>query len=646
MATPISLHRHLLAVCTFCIISLTTYSQDILWEKSFGGIHSEYLTDVQPTADYGFILAGSSLSGKTGNKKEKNHGNLDYSLWKMSETGEMEWQKNFGGDGSDFLRSLDLTTDGGFILAGNSNSSKGLIKMDSCRGNQDIWIVKLDAGGGEQWQKTIGGIGQDNVQSIVQTKDGGYILGASSDSYPSGEKIGKGHGGMDCWIIKLDKYGEIQWQKLFGGIYFDEVKSIEQTRDNGYIVGAYSNSPASGNKTEDNNGAGDFWVLKLDSKGDIEWQQVLGGNKDDQPVVTKQTHDGGYILGGNSNSEATNAKEKGNGKGTDFWVVKLDNQGAMMWQETYDFGNSDVLASIVENQDQTILIGGYAASENNGKDKKGIADYIALKISNKGEVLWDKSVGSDGEDAMSKLIETRDGGYLLAGTSNPVFDTDTKSGKGNPSSNSLNGSQNNISTKSIDSQTSKANDAIKETTNNFNQGFNEGMAENVSEINEAVGSKKDSSLHYGLNTPTGNAFGNGLNLGDGNENAAGGLADGLMSGLGGPKTNLPASGDKKTNYGNKDFWVVKLKDKSKPEKKRATIEAMPNPATDYTNVIVGYEFESGTATVVDLAGHILQQFEITSRTVPVNLSRYPQGIYIVNIKTNVQSDGIRIIKTK
>jgi hypothetical protein len=561
------MQHHYLNFRTFCITilawsnCLAVYSQDILWEKSFGGQHAEYLFDAQPTADYGFILAGSSLSDKSGNKTDDNQGDLDYWVWKMDEKGELEWQKSFGGSGSDLLQSIKNTRDGGFILAGTSSSNplslgqgQAGVKKDSCRGVTDFWVIKLDAKGEEQWQKTIGGSGQDDVLTVFQTRDGGYMVGGSSSSSLEvngnsnfngnsnsnvNEKNGKekpdlygktehSRGNMDYWIVKLDKNGEVQWQKTYGGDYADLLRSMEQTKDGGYILGGYSNSPQSGEKADANNGIGDYWIVKIDGEGEIEWQKTYGGNEDDQLYAIQQTEDGGYVAGGNSNSTGALTAVGGSVRnGTDYWIIKMDENGTIVWSETYDFGKVDILTSLVENKDHTYLIGGYSSpgpSERGEKD--GINDYIALKIDEKGEILWEETVGSDGEDILKKMIETRDGGYLMTGTS---------SGK--------------------------------------------------------------------------------------------------------------ASGDKKTAMGSNDFWVVKLKDKQKPIQPRATgIEAIPNPATTFTNIIIGYEFESGTATVVDMSGRTLQQFSITNRTVPVDLSRYPNGVYIVNIKTNVQSDGVKVIK--
>ncbi|MCD0472579.1 T9SS type A sorting domain-containing protein [Flavobacterium sp. JAS] len=539
-------------------LPLFTYPQDILWEKSYGGIHADYLYDALPTADYGFILAGSSVSDKTGNKEDDNHGDLDYWIWKMNEKGELDWQKSIGGNGFDLLQSIKGTKDGGFILAGTSSSGNGFQKGEACKGITDFWVIKLDAAGEEQWQRTIGGNGQDELLCAFQTKDGGYILGGSSNSNPPPisntkpegksttttkadlfNKSEKSRGNMDYWVVKLSKEGSIEWQKTYGGEYADLLRSMEQTIDNGYILAGYSNSPISGDKTDNDTGAGDYWIIKINNLGEIQWQNTYGADGDDQPYVIHQTFDGGYIVGGNSSS--TNALTPQGGivaNGTDFWILKLDNEGSVDWSKTYDFGNVDILTSLVENTDHTYLIGGYAKSETTqslvgnlakkagvAKEKDGINDYIALKIDEKGEQLWNKTVGSSGEDILRKLIETRDGGYLMAGTSNS-------------------------------------------------------------------GSSKD----------------------------------------------------KNSNIGSNDFWVVKLKDKTKVEKVKSSIEAVPNPVSTYTNVIIGYDFTEGTATLVDMTGRVLQEFAISNRTVPVDLSRYSDGIYIVNIKTNVKKESVKVIK--
>lgn len=560
-----------LKICTLALVTSATYmsAQDILWEKSYGGKHAEYLYDAIATPDYGFILAGSSISDKNGNKEEKNKGDLDYWLWKMDEHGNMDWQKSFGGNKADLLQSIAITHDGGFILGGTSLSDKGIDKKDYNKGLEDFWVIKLNAKGQEMWQRTIGGSGMERLLSIAPTKDGGYILGgtSSSDQSPKNAagnqdlygKTEDSRGNLDYWVVKLDKDGKILWQKTIGGRYADELKSIQQTTDGGYILGGYSNSPISGDKTEDNFGMGDYWIVKLDEEGTIAWQRTFGGDKDDNLFTLSQTKDGGYILGGNSNSGATHSKTKSNKEGTDFWVVKLDEKGIIDWQETYHYGKTDILTSIVENPDGTFLIGGYAQSEAQAKnqksnikslasDKEGINDYIALKINSEGEEIWTQTVGSKGDEVMKKLLETRDGGYLLAGTS--AF----------PSS-------------------------------------------------------------------------GGVPEGRGGSTSSGGQAKGA------------ASRDRKSSIGGTDFWVVKLKDKEKEEKTKITVEAVPNPATSFTNVIINFDYDKGTATLFDLNGRSLQTTEIKGEhTVPMEVDTLPQGIYLIEIRTNTEKGSVKVIK--
>jgi hypothetical protein len=641
-------HYRFLFLFVFILFTTTGFSQDILWEKSLGGKQADYLMDAQPTADYGFILVGSSLSVKSGNKTDNNNGDLDYWIWKMNEDGDLDWQKNFGGSGQDKLRCIKLTNDGGFILAGSSTSDKGFDKKEATRGDVDFWIIKLDATGNEQWQRTIGGTSQDELMSITTTRDGGYVLGGSSSSEINGDKTIDGYGGLDYWIVKLDNKGKTEWQQVYGGQYNDIVRSVEATTDGGFLVGGSSNSPESGNKTEKNYGFNDYWILKLDTKGKVLWQKTIGGEQDDQLNVVHQTFDNGFILGGNSNSDASQSKSKSNEQGTDFWVVKLSDEGKMLWQETYNIAERDVLISLVENNDHTLLLGGYAQGETSPptplqrrgektssrkKAIEGTDDYVAIKINETGQELWRKTVGSNGQDLLKKVIETRDGGYLLAGTSNPqAFPVSSVKQK---SSGIVSGvSYSNGNNQAAQDTKNDINKEISNTSNEVNDKIKNTTSDATSKVKDGLGMDKDSPLKLGAGDSSPLTLGK---VGDGK--AGSNPLSGLNS-----TAPLPRSGDKKKSYGNNDFWVVKLKDKDKPKKEKATIETFPNPTSEFTNVIVGYDFETGTATVADLAGHVLQTFEITSRTVPIDLSAYPEGIYVVNIKTNVQSDGVKVIK--
>jgi|GEM_PF-172031 len=634
-------------------------AQDIEWEHSFGGRQAEYLFDLQPTADYGFVAAGSSLSQKSGNKQVDAKGDLDFWVWKMDEHGSEDWQKSFGGGGSDFLMSIRNTRDGGFILGGTSDSGQSLVqsqsqsriggskqlekpdgdKKDACRGGNDYWIIKLNAKGVEEWQVTLGGIGQDDLLAVLPTRDGGYIAGGSSASGANGDKTENSRGNMDYWIVKLDKDGHIQWQRTFGGKYADLLRALEVTTDGGYLLAGYSNSPSSSvtssrsairsDKTQDNWGAGgDYWILKLDKDGNIEWQNTLGGDKDEQLFSAIELKDGNYLVGGSSASGASGNKSQTNRKGSDIWLLKLDTKGNILWQQTYNIGTGDFLASIVENDDATLLLGAYAKAES----QEDTGDYVAIKIDAQGEELWRKSVGSDGEDILRKAIETRDGGYVLAGTSDPEKAQSQSQSQGAPKGKSGKGGvtvgnegnlagadrlQNEMDNTVADAKT-QANDFIKDQT-------------------DGLGLNKEKDLG-------GLKVGGQLTPISATSSAPSSRSNPATATATGPKPGAKQSRDKKANYGGRDFWVVKLKDKDKKTKDKKTIEAFPNPVVEYTNVIVGFDFTKGSLSVYDLGGHQLQTFPITERTIPVNLAAYPEGIYIISVVTDKGEGSLKVMK--
>lgn len=621
------------------LVSQISFAQDLLWEKSFGGRQAEYLTDVQPTADYGFILGGSSLSKKSGTKTQEGMGDLDYLIWKMDESGSTDWQKSFGGSGSDLLKVIKNTVDGGFVLGGISNSTAGNDKKEECIGGNDYWIIKLDAKGDEMWQKVFGGKGDDNLTSLILTSDGGYLIGGSSSSSIEdnekiiGRKKEDSRGSSDYWIIKVNSEGKEEWQKTYGGKYADVLQSMIATADGGYLIGGYSNSTSSHDKTTANFGPGnDFWILKLDGKGKVVWQQSIGGSAEDQLVGVCQTKDGNYIVAGNSNSTTRTTKN-----GTDLWMVKINVDGIFLWERAFDIGKNDFLTSLIQEEDGNLLIGAYSSSGYNQPNRsEGINDYVALKISVVGEELWRKVYGSAGEDILKKIIQTRDKGYLMVGTANPEFNgyepgkSNTKvSDMLNPFDNTqqLEGARKlqEAMDSMVTGYATKVNDIVKEKSTAI-----------VNRVNSEINKHNDSKFKIGLNGPVGDLL-NPTNTEAGKD----GEKD--LDKLG-PKVGSKISGNKKVNYGGTDFWVVKLKNKESQLDKKVSIEAYPNSTSSYTNVIIGFDFDYGTASVYDLGGRTLQDFKIEHRTVPVNLSAYPGGIYIIQIKTNKGDGSVKIIK--
>ena len=413
------------------IFTTTTHAQEIEWQKSFGGDSVDILNSIQQTSDGGYILGGNSNSLISGDHTEPSHGLGDYWVLKLDATGNIQWQNTIGGDFDDDLRYIQQTTDGGYILGGFSESSISGDKTENSQGNFDYWVIKLYPSGNIQWQNTIGGNDVDWLQSIQQTIDGGYILGGWSVSDISGDKTENNHDSTlthpDYWVVKLDAMGNIQWQNTIGGNSMDQLTSIQQTADGGYILSGWSYSNISGDKTENSIGVSDYWVVKLDSIGNIQWQNTIGGNLHEVSPIIKQTTDGGYILGGYSGSGISGDKTESNNGGEDYWVLKLDTIGNIQWQNTIGGKFVDQLSSIQQTTDGGYILGGLSMSNISGDKTEnchGLSDYWVLKLDDIGNIQWQNTIMGIERDELYSVHQTTDGGYILGGNSDSYISDD------------------------------------------------------------------------------------------------------------------------------------------------------------------------------------------------------------------------------
>ena len=354
----------------------------IEWQKTIGAFGDDKLYEVQQTKNHEYILAGISSSTLSGDKTEPTNGQFDYWILKIDSLGEIILQNTIGGALNDYFICSKQAIDGGFILIGGYSAS-GISgdKTEASEGLEDYWIVKIDSELNIQWQNTIGGSGTDVLNSIEQTTDGGYILGGYSNSVISGDKT-DGSMGFDYWIIKLDSTGNLLWQKTIGGSIDDLLYSIQKTDDGGYILGGSSNSPISGDKTEDNYGSYDYWVIKLDSLGNIMWQNTIGGNLSEFLDCTRQTWDGGYIVGGTSISPISGEKDEASKGAEDYWIIKLDSFGNILWQKVIGGSAADVLYDFNETADGGFILGGISNSDISGdKTENNMnGDYWVVKL--------------------------------------------------------------------------------------------------------------------------------------------------------------------------------------------------------------------------------------------------------------------------
>jgi hypothetical protein len=446
-------------------------AQKVGWQKNLASGTQDLLSGLAITIDGQYLVSGSSIQedqDPTGSDRNRGY---DYHILKLDQQGQKVWEKYFSGNQHDYLGSTVSTREGGFLLAGTSYSSMALDKKHKGNGSSDIWVIKIDGNGEEEWQRTIGTRYSEEARSVTQTTDEGYII-AGSTNHPK-----LGYGSKDVLVTKLDRTGKVINQLILGGKGLDEVEKVIPTKDGGVLMGIYSrsgtydgqprskvnskevnsnsrssidnntststitnNNPSNANgqdgtesydinfygKSDDNYGEGDYWIVKLDKNGNVQWERNFGGSEDDH-IRTMALTDSGYIIGGESRSGTSGNKSAKLEEGTDLWVLALDEDGNEQWQRSYNFRNRDVLMSLNEIKEQReknkegtkgFLIGGYTQAE--GRVQKNDETFWMLYIDRNGKEVWRKYVeGRDKkkEERLTSALLNRDGSYILAGTS-------------------------------------------------------------------------------------------------------------------------------------------------------------------------------------------------------------------------------------
>ena len=397
------------------------------WDKRFGGTDYDYISSLHQTTDGGYVLGGFSFSGIGGDKTQPNWGVVDYWIVKTDSVGNKQWDKRFGGTDEEQFYSLYQTTDGGYILGGYSESGISGDKTQPSWGVTDYWIVKTDSIGNKQWDKRFGGTDYEELLSLQQTSDGGYILGGASLSGIGGDKTQpswqwNGFNTYDYWIVKTDSFGNKQWDKRFGGTSEDRFSSLQQTTDGGYILGGWSRSGIGGDKTQPNwdttFATNDYWIVKTDSLGNKQWDKRFGGTSEDWISSLQQTSDGGYILEGTSISGISGDITQPSWGGSDYWIVKTDSLGNKQWDKRFGgTSNDDGYGNITPTSDGGYLVGGSSQSPVSGdktENNLGVEQSWIVKTDSLGIKQWDKTIFTTGHDEQGLAIQTNDGCYTIA----------------------------------------------------------------------------------------------------------------------------------------------------------------------------------------------------------------------------------------
>jgi uncharacterized repeat protein (TIGR03803 family) len=406
-------------------------------DKTIGGNRDDHLSVSIPTRDGGYLLAGSSASAVSGEKSQPSRGGVDYWIVKLTAGGATQWDKTFGGSGADHLTAAVQTADGGYLLGGYSRSGASGEKSQDTRGGTDYWIIKIDRQGAKEWDKRFGGADEDKLYALLQTADGGYLLGGLSRSEAGGDKTHdsftedqEGRNWDDFWVIKISGTGEKQWDNTVGGYQPEGFASMIATADGGYLLAGTTTFFSIGYQYDQEN----YWLVKLNSEGRQQWTRIYGDSGADILHSVTATADGGYLLAGSSNSGA--GPDKSEPKigpddylVPDYWVIKVDQAGTKQWDKVYGTAEWDELRSVIQTRDGGYLLGGYTrggAGYDKSEDNRGGNDYWIVKINSSGSKLWDKRYGGTGEDQLYSLLQTSEGSYLLTGSSNSPVSGDKR----------------------------------------------------------------------------------------------------------------------------------------------------------------------------------------------------------------------------
>lgn len=350
------------------------------WDKLIGGYDDELLYSVVQTPDGGYIVAGTSNSSSSGDINQLNHGLNDYSVIKIDSLGNTIWSKLYGGSENDFLRSMIISSDGNLVICGASSSNDGDIS-DKRNENQDIWILKINQSGDILWSKTIGGDATDSANSIAETKDGGFILVGASDSQLSGDFNSVGNGTYDWAVAKIDRIGNVEWAKLFGNDGRDIAYDVLQTNDGQYaIVGNTQAIPEIG----DYSGR----IIKLDKLGNKIWDKSFSSNDGSFFTEISLTQENEIIASGHSRASIIDNIDTENHGNLDIWVVKFNSLNEIIWNKQFGGAEDDMVFSAI-NYGKYLIIAGSTFSSSDGDIKgnnNGLSDYFLLTINSNGGI--------------------------------------------------------------------------------------------------------------------------------------------------------------------------------------------------------------------------------------------------------------------
>ena len=390
-----------------CLVtSALAQAPPLKWQHTYGGSGDDEARAIDVTSDGGSIVAGytNSSDGQVTNY----HFNFDFWVVKLNSNGAIQWESAFGGSNSDVANDVHQTKDGGYIVTGFSESGDGDLQGAGAHGEDDLWLLKLDANGNKQWSKLYGGVEDEVGWSVLQTSDGGYVAAGESNSF----NIHGAHGADDFYVVKVDSLGNMQWQQAYGGSNNDFGQGIVQESDGSYmVVGGVSST---NKQVTGNHGMNDAWVIHIDGSGNLLWEKTYGGSQADNAYAITSSGDGGFFIANqtySNNGDVTGYH--GNG---DFWIIKIDGSGNLKWQKAYGGSDFDLPQSIVRTTDGGCLVTGMERStDGNVTGNHGNYDFWVVKLKSNGNLQWEEALGGSQYDEGFGGVQNADGTYSVAG---------------------------------------------------------------------------------------------------------------------------------------------------------------------------------------------------------------------------------------
>lgn len=415
--------KNLFYTCSVLFFHFQTFSQNQIVSNQIeiGTTSFETYSNSISLSDGGTLLFCSTTSGISGNKTSPNFGASDAWIIKMDASNGIVWQKSFGGTGYDDISDVFETSEGDLLVAATTASPISGNQTSGNHGGSDYWILKLDANGNEIWQKSFGGSGSEQSVGITQISPTRYICSGISDSPISGDKSENCRGSFDTWTILMDENGTVLWDKTYGGNSIDGISDLTYfDASSEIILLGYSDSPISGDKTEANFGLDDAWILKIDLNGGLILQKTLGGdNSDGFSSITKIDSSTFYLVGG-SYSGISGNKTSSNYGSSDAWVVKMNLNLNVIEDVNYGGLASDGFESLIITSDNQKLYFGASRSSNSFdliETSNGLSDCWILSVASDGAINWSELIGGNSIESISIVKEIANNNYRIVAIS-------------------------------------------------------------------------------------------------------------------------------------------------------------------------------------------------------------------------------------